>query len=127
MVVNIQCGLGNQLFEYAFAKALQVRFNKDVQLFVPGYENMIKSDTRRLELQSLNTTLEFLNEKQMQEFFKQHDFGYYFVESNRDSKIFKILMSLIPRKIRKQGYKYLIEDSHNLLQSINSINNGGGG
>lgn len=156
MIVFIQGGLGNQMFQYAFAKAMQQRYGIKVKLYARGYENasidsnITESSTkdnlqnpehiRNLELKSFNISLDFIDNDKINSFYVKYDKFFAFCTMWNKHRICKILLSLIPKKYRRNEYKYHIKEhissDNKIIESlfginsrsaINATDTGGGG
>ncbi|STQ86961.1 O-fucosyltransferase family protein [Helicobacter muridarum] len=62
-IVQISGGLGNQMFQYAFAKSLQVSLDVPVLLDVTWFDGY--SDLRELGLNLFNIDLKYANQQQI--------------------------------------------------------------
>ncbi len=88
VIVNIQGGLGNQMFQYAAGLSLAHHHQTCLKLFETNH----RTDTlRELELQKLNTTIDFANQIEVDKL-------------NPKNKFSRILQKLIPSHF-KSFYK----------------------
>lgn len=145
MVVMISSGLGNQMFQYAFAKVLSLKLKEKVQLDTTPYGNISKSspnkiivskedqkNMRNFELMFFNIALDILNQNDMKQFFIKNDVFFYFIMVS-NKRFCKILRTLIPKRYRYkiETYKYFITENNKLLEKINTaseaVTMGGGG
>lgn len=128
MIVDIIGGLGNQLFCYAFARALKERSGAEVLLNVSHYAandritephrlyaHATQPSIRRLELTHFSPSLPMLWDFEPKAYFKAQDSLY---------TARKLLFQLLPRKYRKHPFKHRYTDDsplESLLQSSASL------
>lgn len=128
MIVDIIGGLGNQLFCYAFARALKERSGAEVRLNVSHYAtndritephrlyaHATQPSIRRLELAHFAPSLPMLWDFEPKAYFKAQDSLY---------TARKLLAQLLPRKYRKHPFKHRYTDDsplESLLQSSASL------
>lgn len=103
--VQIKAGLGNQMFEYAFGRALSLEKKEPLSLDLSWYQNAAKKDTPRLflldkyninanvasneELSKYNTTFKRLYRKVIRRFKYKKDYLYNPSEMNSGSSYFE--------------------------------------
>lgn len=130
LVVRLDGGLGNQMFQYAFAKKLH-SLGYNVSLDASWYNDSKNTDSiinltkssknnhishrniRNLELASYDLNLPLMKDFNECEFFKTHDRFYIFKQ-----KINKIL----PKFLRVKDYKFRIFDDEKLYKKMRDIN-----
>jgi len=90
IIVRINGGLGNQMFQYAIGRSLAYRLNTELKLDISSYE-MYK--LHRFFLNEFNLTLNIATKKEIQKFIKHRGkFSYYLNKAfgkNVDSVILK--------------------------------------
>lgn len=104
IIVKIYGGLGNQLFQYAAAKNLGLKFNHEVYIDKSWYDNIPKSNTIRsylLDKFSLNEG--YLNIKYGNIFSKIIPFIFF------KGKLFKIIDERNVNKVSNKGH-YILND-----------------
>lgn len=136
LVVFIKGGLGNQMFQYAFAKSLESNFNKEVKLFPIDlkYSEKNTKHTRNLELKSFNISLEFIDKNELEKFYWRNDKCLAFNNNfNPKIRFFKRLKTWIPKLYRPESYRFYVQEDINMIDYPNkyinggAINGGGGG
>lgn len=103
IVIKLQGGLGNQLFQYAFGRTIEKKYNKEVKYDISAYQsegtftprsyllNKFKTEVKIAsdgEIQKTKGTLSYLIRKILNKFFfKKYHIGYEpdFLESIKDS------------------------------------------
>lgn len=118
MIVKLKEGLGNQMFQYAFAKALEHAFKCKVMLSDSYYrseENKKQVSVRKLDLTDFNITLDIVDEKYEREFCFKNDKWYALSTILREkSKIANFFIrKILPKRFRHEQYKYLVLDKQN--------------
>lgn len=102
MIVNVVGGLGNQMYIYAFAKALDLRYGGGgVELNINSYAQDLQ---RKFELNKYNISLNIRENFKPKEYFLKH--AYFTYKFN----VFKNNF----RRNRKHCYKYRIYDNDEL-------------
>lgn len=89
IIVKLMGGLGNQMFQYAVARALSIKNNTNLLLDVSFYENQIGVTERKFELDVFNIKAEIPAITEIKKIYKK-----YFEKSIRN----KILFFLNPDK-----------------------------
>ncbi|MCX2717836.1 alpha-1,2-fucosyltransferase [Helicobacter sp. MIT 21-1697] len=115
LVVRIWGGLGNQMFGYAFAKALE-HFTQDEVICECSFflTNKHTKDTpqptiRNLELSSFALSLPLNLHFDSKAFFASYDSLF---------KLYRIYKNFIPKAYRRCGYRYAYEETPSLLSQV---------
>lgn len=136
MVVEIgfYYGLGNQMYNYAFAKALEHYYKQEVRLDISrhnismlqrGVDSITNGDNERerererfagariIELLHFNISLKCMDCEDVYAFFKKYDklnLPINLVMFGRNY-FFRLIYKMLPREWRKWHYRYFIESS----------------
>ncbi len=103
MIVKLQGGLGNQMFQYAFAKSLE---SKGFEVFLDGSKYLVTQSNdvrgnackiRNLELSSFNITLSVLYS------FDMAIYARNYKDINKRSIFYRIYKNFIPKKYRRKN------------------------
>lgn len=68
IIIKLQGGLGNQLFQYAFARNMSIENNTNLKFDISWYKN---SNNRFFKLNSFNTKIEIASNKEVVKYFKK--------------------------------------------------------
>lgn len=128
MIVCLQGGLGNQMFQYAFAKALAHFHKAEVILDASFYSNPknthLQEDSRiyanatqptirNLEITHFNLSLPIDITFNQKAFFKSHD---------KLMPLYRIYKNLLPRAYRRHNYRYHYAESLILQEQFLTLN-----
>jgi hypothetical protein len=103
-IVRLSGGIGNQMFQYAFGKNIEVKYKLDIKYDVSDFET---DELREYSLGIFNTMLNFENDFKLAKFEKKH---------SRIFKLFKYFQSLFPISFRF----YIEQDlSKNIKEYLN--------
>jgi len=106
-IVKLKGGLGNQMFQFAFAKSLELKQKEIVKLDMDFFE--IYKSHNGLEIDKLFNIPNFSNKKEIQKFK-----GLYFYWLNKEWSIKTIEKKILGKNILyKPKYNYIIEKNIN--------------
>ena len=116
MIIKVQItgGLGNQLFQYFFARSLNIKFRCNVVLDISDFTSNNKS--RSLNINNLDLKLPFLKKKM---FFKD-----FFSSDKKEENLFKFDEKIFNERFDNytgywQSYKYFIDNWYLFKEEIN--------
>ena len=69
IVVKLQGGLGNQMFQYAFGKHMALKCNTNLKLYISYFANQ---DLRKYELDKFNITNEIISKEKLNKILYPH-------------------------------------------------------
>lgn len=127
MIVCLKGGLGNQMFQYAFAKALTHFHKTEVVLDASFYNNPknthLQEDSRiyanatqptirNLEITHFNLSLPIDITFNQKAFFKSHD---------KLMPLYRIYKNLLPRAYRRHNYRYHYAESQTIQEYFSTL------
>tara|TARA_Y100000389_G_scaffold152860_1_gene152957 strand:+ start:1843 stop:2658 length:816 start_codon:yes stop_codon:yes gene_type:complete len=112
--VQITGGLGNQLFQYFFARSLNVKFKCKVLLDISNFT--LNNKSRSLNINNLDLRLPFFKRKN---YFKD-----FFLTKNKDENLFKFNQKIFNKRYDNyigywQSYKYFTDNWEFFKDEIN--------
>lgn len=121
IVVKITDGLGNQLFQYAFARALKTRVRQEVYLDISDINLRKEKDSKRIEWMSLcgdrefqlnnfMITLPLIDEKKLAKKYKQKEYTSKFLNYCRE---FYLLPTVYLNEPLYNEYNFRLSAWHN--------------